>query len=1160
MFEISDLLIFNPDDILLAILSNEAEGACPFWDDETEELLNHGQTFRFVAPAYHEDSKYLVAENQVAFKHIDGDWRLFVIKEPEYVESDEGPQIICVCEPFMNELHDERLEDIRPYNVMAKNALTRALEKTRVLVGQVDDLGYNSTNFYYISSAEAIPKIVETWGGEYRDRVEFVDNKIYRYMDLLVRRGQDIGKSWEMDKDILSIRMKVQSYPKTAMYGRGASLETENEGHTRKITIASVEWIGPEDGGTDPVTKPLGQEWMGDLEALLLFGRKNTDGSRRHRFGQYDNGNQKDPEKLAHETWEALQQQKGQLSSFDMDVVLLGQKLGYEHENIRLGDTTYAINRNFANPIVVEERIIGFKYSVSDPNNTATVKLGQYIDLFKDSNRLDRIEENLNDNQGLIDKANEPINDIDFPDITPETPTGFEARGLFKSIMLSWDYNPASFIAFYEVYGSQVANFTPDASNLLWRGRAGGFNYNADVDQQWYFRVRAVNTHGTVSLFTNELQANTQKIVTNDMLFGSITADLLADLAVQAEHLAENSVTEFAVGKAAIGSVAIQNAAIQNVHLGNAIIDFAQMKKAIITDELIAPNAAIDFAKIANVEITNAEITGRLLANQVAIGPTSFFENGYDPTKIKIGGTNLARNTNYLKGTHDWDRWGLDTTLKIFEPYSMFTTSGLRVGIGVPGTNAYGVETSGSFYMEKNKTYTVSFTWQSNSNTGYNVDYIYLRKTDGTTVKKLPSINLANCPTVLGLTYVWLVEFQMSHDVDVPDARLLIGQFGTGAADQGFILRNVMIEEGTKRTEYSPSPLDVHENVKLWQYEDTTYFDGGKIYTDTVTANAINVADLSAITANILTKDGNPMIKAQGWEMYFYDSNENNPGFVPDTIAGTISSSWKLSDTSKRGLTIVNYLDYFAIGRNTGPGTHKESFTIDYANRHTELDGSNIPDEWQGRLLLKATSDGGTANGLVPAIRLENYHRASDNTYWSNLMFFAGRDDSLPHIDGRRYGHEFWQYLGDGAGGAKQLMKLDTASDGRSYMGVYTDFAYLPRTKIQGDNGGSYWAMGAGVDSSLTVHGSHDCSIIIWIDDMDINLPAGETLTYKDYNFSGAENIFMVIAQPYSVNSYNFVARVYGQSSTGFRIYLWRADPHTASLTITVRMAIYYEP
>ncbi|MFF5400226.1 hypothetical protein ACFY5J_22705 [Peribacillus butanolivorans] len=47
---------------------------------------------------------------------------------------------------------------------------------------------------------------INTWGGELRDRVEIEDNRITgRFIDILPRRGEDIGKRWEIEKGILSI-------------------------------------------------------------------------------------------------------------------------------------------------------------------------------------------------------------------------------------------------------------------------------------------------------------------------------------------------------------------------------------------------------------------------------------------------------------------------------------------------------------------------------------------------------------------------------------------------------------------------------------------------------------------------------------------------------------------------------------------------------------------------------------------------------------------------------------------------------------------------------------------------------------------------------------------------------------------------------------------
>ncbi|MEK3821363.1 phage tail spike protein [Cytobacillus sp. FSL W8-0315] len=535
-----ELLIFDPDDNLLAVLSNEAEDACFFKTAPFKEVRNQGSFFEFVAQGDHEDSQYLVAENQVAFLDKDGYFRLFVIKEPDQTNGLDGPQIRCVCEPAMNELNEEWIEDVRPYNTTLADAQSRALAGTRWNPGISADLGINSINYYYISVNEAIQENINTWGGELRDRIEIEDNKIVgRYIDILPRRGQDSGKIWEIDKDIISISHKVQSYPKTALYGRGASLETDNGGFTRKITFADIEW---KVANGDPVNKPKGQEWVGDTGALAAFGRVNGDGTKRHRKGLYENGQQEDPAVLLQETWEALQQQKHQFHNYEMDVFLLEKISGYDHEKVRLGDTTFAIDRSFANPIEIEQRVISFEYDVADPDNTGTVELGQYIDLYSDDDRLDQVEAQLNNKSGIWNQIEQPITDGKTENITPPKPIDLVATGASKSIIVEWFYLGALYIANYEVYASQVMGFTPDSSNLVFRGNTGMYTHRAESNQQWYFKVRAVNRHGVAGPFSDEATAQTARIISDDILFGPEIAAELRELSKTAGILADGSI------------------------------------------------------------------------------------------------------------------------------------------------------------------------------------------------------------------------------------------------------------------------------------------------------------------------------------------------------------------------------------------------------------------------------------------------------------------------------------------------------------------------------------------------------------------------------------------------------------------------------------------
>ncbi|MEV5038868.1 phage tail protein [Peribacillus frigoritolerans] len=543
----SDLFIFDPHDNLVAILSNGGEETCPFWSAPFKELLNQGTTFEFNAAGNHEDSQHIVSENQVAFMDKDGLFRLFTIKEPERTDGEDGPIITAICEAAMLELNDEVIEDVRPYNVTLKTAITKALEGVRWKVGEVAELGLNSTNYYYITPTEAITECINTWGGELRDRVEIEGNRITgRFIDVLPRRGEDIGKRWEIDKDILSITERVQSNPKTALYGRGSSLEVEDEegeatgGFTRKITFADIEWKVK---NGDPVDKPKGQKWVGDPEALIVFGRKNADGAMRHRKGIFESSEQEDPAVLLQETWEALQEQKHPIRNFEMSVFLLENIIGYEHEKVRLGDTTFALDYSFAKPIEVEERVISFEYDVSDPDRSGVVELGNFIDLYSDDARLDQIESELNDNKGIWNNGGKrPITDDRIENVTPTKPKNVMAFGLFQNVLVEWDFVNTISIANYEVYASEIQGFTPDISNLAFRGKTSIYTHQAGSNQQWYFRVRAVNTHGVAGPFSEEAMAQTARIISDDILFGAEIAKELRELSKEAQLLADGTV------------------------------------------------------------------------------------------------------------------------------------------------------------------------------------------------------------------------------------------------------------------------------------------------------------------------------------------------------------------------------------------------------------------------------------------------------------------------------------------------------------------------------------------------------------------------------------------------------------------------------------------
>ncbi|MEG7335680.1 phage tail spike protein [Bacillus sp. 0102A] len=543
----ADMYILSPDDQVLTVLSSDGQEACRFWDAKYKEELNKGSSFSFVADASHPDARYLFEENQVIFRDKDGILRLFVIKELDDTDENSEVNTLVTCEAAMMELAETFVKDFRPTDKTAQFVLDNVLARSRWVAEVSAELGTNSTTFYKKTALECIAEVINIWGGELQDSIEFDGNKITkRIIKILPRRGKDSGKRFEIDKDTENIKRTVISYPLTALWGYGASIASTDEdgeetgGYSRFIDFSEVEW---KKSKGDPVDKPLGQEWVGDPGLLKRLGRLKN-GELIHREGQYNNEDITDPAELLKATYNHLITTASKTEvNYELSVQLLQNVPGYEHEHVELGDTTIAIDRNFAIPIETSQRIISMEYDITDPDNTCVVEIGQFLSVLQGDKRINQIETILDKNRGTWERKPSvgEVTDGSFPDIVPSVPANVAVKGLFSGTSITWDYDPSSYIAAYEVYGSQTTGFTPSIENRLWRGKQSGFLHeNAGVDNVWYYRIRSVNYHGKASEFTAEFSAKTQRIMTDDILFGAVTADKLANLAVTADTISRN--------------------------------------------------------------------------------------------------------------------------------------------------------------------------------------------------------------------------------------------------------------------------------------------------------------------------------------------------------------------------------------------------------------------------------------------------------------------------------------------------------------------------------------------------------------------------------------------------------------------------------------------
>lgn len=504
----AEIYIFSQDDVLLTILTESTGLVSAPFRDETNSVAS--EPFMFTIDADIDRAKYVKEENRVIFKDKDGDFREFVIKELDDIDNIDGPQTTAICLPaWLDELSEHFILDKRYSNKDAQLALNDALAGTRY-TGEVEvSLGLASTNFYRLSSVDCIWEILKVWGGEFKDVVGLVGNKVtVRKIILKQRLGADNGARFEIDHNIEEIQRTVLSYPKTAMYGWGASLEIEDEngeltgGHTRYIDFADVVWSKAKG---DPVDKPLGQKWVGDPDALLKYGRKH-DGQLLHRFAEFSNQDYEDASDLLMATWLNLQDNTEPIINYQLSIDLLDK-------DVSLGDGAVAIDREFARPIEIQTRVIAIQYDLVDIEGTAVVEMGQFLDLGADIDReLDDIRDQLNK-----PKPMPPIDNNSYPDIKPKTPPNVTAVGMFRAIQISWDYDAAVYVSHYEVYASQIKDFVPDTQHLIYKGVVSSTGHDVGSNETWYYRVRAVNTRGTASNYSVQVSASSTRIDFIDM-------------------------------------------------------------------------------------------------------------------------------------------------------------------------------------------------------------------------------------------------------------------------------------------------------------------------------------------------------------------------------------------------------------------------------------------------------------------------------------------------------------------------------------------------------------------------------------------------------------------------------------------------------------------
>ncbi|MCU7202277.1 phage tail protein, partial [Turicibacter sanguinis] len=632
------IYIFDKDDNFLKILSEDE-----FNNDEHKRQLNGSWTFRFeVSIGYAND---LLKGHKIGFYDRENEFRLFTIAEvPEATYHEDILDVYCTNDYF--DLVDGIVEDKRIREGSAREALAKVLDGTKFEIGEVADLGLRTINFYDISRMEALQNIVKTYGGEIDYRIELNNSKTgiaRRIIDLKARLGSDTGLRYTFDSNLKAVkRTDVSEGHFTVLYGRGKGIES-GDGYSNKIKFTDIEWNTP----LNPIDKPLGQSYIEDEEAIAKWGRIE---------GIYENSDIEDPEELLQETYKVLQQVKIPTLSYEVSAEDLSNHNGYEHFKTTIGDSVILLDEDYN--LNLESRIVEITESIKSVEAEQSLILGYIQPSFTDSSGNSQITAPSFIESGTGDIE---VDDTNFPNTLPQTPI-LKAKGLFSSVMLEWTFESKTYYN-YEIYASEIQHFNPDSSNLIFRGKASSLLHEVKPSETWYYRARAINTHGEVTEMSDEVSATAFKI--------SDATEYFEDVAIKEALIDTLSLDRGWFGQLKGQFMDVKNLVVtdgNNIRtmyvddFGRVHMNVSELKinsKDVLnqeqTETIIETKAGEISLEVAKkeIDIARGEITDKIA--QINIDVDSITNEVSSIKDSSFGGNNLVTNGNFSNGTSHWE-------------------------------------------------------------------------------------------------------------------------------------------------------------------------------------------------------------------------------------------------------------------------------------------------------------------------------------------------------------------------------------------------------------------------------------------------------------------------------------------------------------------------
>ena len=236
----------------------------------------------------------------------------------------------------IEELRKTIVYDKRPTDQRARPVIEWLLTGTNWSPRFVAETNPKSTNFYYISTFDALKKVCKVWGLEMQFFVEMNGSQIgARYIDFKRKIGEAVGKRVVYGHNALEILQEVEKTNLyTALVGRGKGEQVSSaedtgkdaDGYGRKINFEEIVWSKAKG---DPLDKPLGQKYLEIPEMTAKYGIKQPDGKMRPKIGFVEFSEEEDKNELIKQTYEALiEASRPKLTLKTTTVYLKGARIG----------------------------------------------------------------------------------------------------------------------------------------------------------------------------------------------------------------------------------------------------------------------------------------------------------------------------------------------------------------------------------------------------------------------------------------------------------------------------------------------------------------------------------------------------------------------------------------------------------------------------------------------------------------------------------------------------------------------------------------------------------------------------------------------------------------------------------------------------------------